>query len=197
MKNTNTLIDVAKQSIRTEIDTLRCMLDNIGVDFIQCLLMIDSLKGKLVFSGIGKSGIVAKKIAASFTSISIPSVYIHPCDAFHGDFGLINSDDIVFVISNSGQTQEVLNFVEFIKKRDCKIISMTCNKMSSIARLSDVVLELQVTQEDSIYNIIPTSSIVAQCAMSDALIVSLIKLKGLTKEKIFYNHPGGNIGLNN
>lgn len=194
MKNQKELIEIAKSNISNEIKTLSYLSENLDSNFIECLTRIESLKGKLVFSGIGKSGIIAQKIASSFTSIHIPSIYIHPCDALHGELGLITNDDIIFLLSNSGETEEVITFVQNIKKRSCQIISITSKRTSSIGKLSDLVLELKIEQEDPIYNIIPMSSIIAQCAIGDALIVAMLKLKHFTKEDFTYNHPGGNIG---
>lgn len=153
-----------------------------------------NLKGKAIFTGVGKSGIIAKKIAATLTSIGVPSVFLHPSEALHGDIGIIRHNDLVFLISNSGETSELLTIIPYIKQRNVPIIALLGNTRSSIARCADVIIAAVVEKEACPLNLAPTSSTTVALVVGDALAMTLMQVMGLTIEDFALNHPAGQLG---
>jgi len=154
-----------------------------------------NLKGKLVFSGIGKSGIIAQKIASTFSSLGTPSIYIHPSEAAHGDLGILQKDDIFVAISHSGETKELLFILPIVKKLVKNIVSITAKPGNSISRLSDINLFTFVENEACHMNLAPTVSSTVTLALGDALAILISKLKNFTKENFILFHPSGSLGL--
>ena len=151
-------------------------------------------KGKVVILGIGKSGIIAQKIAATMTSAGTAAIYLHPSDALHGGLGILQPDDLVMVLSNSGETEEIIGMLPHLKNRKTPLISIVGNLDSTLARRADVVLDASVDQEACPLNLAPTTSTTVALAIGDALAMTLMKVKGITSDDFAVNHPAGQLG---
>ena len=187
---TNTLF-IAAEAIKNSSEFL-C-----PKEVLICLKLLDDCyqrKSKVVISGVGKSGIVGRKIAATFSSIGLMSVYINPIDALHGDIGVMHSSDICILISNSGETDELVDFIFHIKKRGVKIISIIGNETSSIAKKSDVVLLAAIEKEFCPLNLAPTASTTVALAIGDAIAIEWMRSKNISVNDFAINHPAGSIG---
>ncbi|MDJ0590679.1 MAG: KpsF/GutQ family sugar-phosphate isomerase [Pleurocapsa sp. MO_226.B13] len=158
------------------------------------LQILHSCTGKVIMTGVGKSGIVAQKIAATLTSIGTLAIFLHPCDALHGDFGIVTPNDVVIMLSNSGETDELLTMIPHLKLRSVPIIGILGNVKSNIARQVDAVLDASVDREACPLNLAPTTSTTVALAIGDALAMTLVQMKGLTPEDFAYNHPAGRLG---
>ena len=156
--------------------------------------ILHSCLGKVIMTGVGKSGIVAKKIAATLTSIGTLAIYLHPCDALHGDFGIVTKDDAVIMLSNSGETDELITMIPHLKLRAVPIIGIFGNVKSTLARQVDAVLDASVDREACPLNLAPTTSTTVALAIGDALAMTLMQMKGLTPEDFAFNHPAGRLG---
>lgn len=156
--------------------------------------ILNSCHGKVIMTGVGKSGIVAKKIAATLTSIGTLAIYLHPCDALHGDFGIVTKDDAVIMLSNSGETDELITMIPHLKLRAVPIIGIFGNVKSTLARQVDAVLDASVDREACPLNLAPTTSTTVALAIGDALAMTLVQMKGLTPEDFAFNHPAGRLG---
>ena len=190
----NEILTVAREAIRTEADALEKMERSLDEHFVEAIEMILQSRGKLIITGMGKSGLIGRKMAATFASTGTPSFYLHPGEAFHGDLGMISKEDIVLAISYSGETDEVLKIVPFIHNNGNRLISMTGNPESALAKNSDVHLDVSVEEEACILHLAPTTSTTAQIAMGDALAVSLMQMRGFTSVDFARLHPGGSLG---
>ncbi len=151
-------------------------------------------KGKIVILGVGKSGIIAQKIAATMTSTGTGALHLHPSDALHGGIGIINSDDVVMILSNSGETNEIIEMLPYLKRREVPIIALVGNLNSTLARRADAVIDGSVDQEACPLNLAPTTSTTVALALGDALALTLMQVKGLTPDDFAINHPGGQLG---
>lgn len=192
-----TSIPVARtiELLKLEANAIHTAADRLQVDQLeQALHFLASCSGKVVLSGVGKSGIVAQKIAATLTSIGTVAICLHPCDALHGDLGIITASDIVMLLSNSGETEELLEMLPHLKCRGVKIIAILGNLKSSIAQQVDVILDASVDREACPLNLAPTASTTVALAIGDALAMTLIQMKGLTPESFAFNHPAGRLG---
>jgi arabinose-5-phosphate isomerase len=156
--------------------------------------LLADCKGKVVLLGIGKSGIIAQKIAATMTSTGTAALYLHPSDALHGGLGIVNSDDVVMVLSNSGETDEVIEMLPYLKHRQVPIVALLGNLNSTLGRRADAVLDASVDQEACPLNLAPTTSTTVALALGDALALTLMQVKGLTLDDFAINHPGGRLG---
>ncbi|WP_295936780.1 KpsF/GutQ family sugar-phosphate isomerase [uncultured Alistipes sp.] len=188
------ILELARTAINTEIDALREMKERLGDNFAEAVETILTGRGKCIVTGMGKSGHVGRKIAATLASTGTPSFYLHPAEAFHGDLGMISPEDIVLALSYSGETDEILKIVPFVHSNGNKLISMTGNPESALAKNSDVHLDVSVAEEACILHLAPTSSTTAQIAMGDALAVSLMHMRGFTSVDFARLHPGGSLG---
>ena len=188
------ILEVARKAIHTEMLSLKRMEDTLGDEFATAVEMILGSRGKCIVTGMGKSGLVGRKIAATLASTGTPSFFLHPGEAFHGDLGMISKEDIVVALSYSGETDEILKIVPFIHSNGNKIVSMTGNPDSALAKNSDVHLDVGVKEEACILHLAPTSSTTAQIAMGDALAVSLMQMRGFTSVDFARLHPGGSLG---
>ena len=157
--------------------------------------LLSKTKGRVVLTGVGKSGLICKKIAATLSSTGTPAFFLHPTDAAHGDLGMVRGEDTVIAVSNSGETQELLSIIPLIKSFGIPVIAITSNPNSSLARLSDVVLNLHVDREACPLNLAPTTSTTATLALGDAIAAALMKLKGFTDRDFKRLHPGGKLGV--
>ena len=188
---------IGKRVIAIEIDALGSLNGRIDDDFRRAVRMLLECKGRVMVTGMGKAGIIGRKIAATFASTGTPAYFVHPEEALHGDLGMIMHDDIVLAISNSGETEELLRVVTLIvmvKKIGASIISMTGNKESTLARHSDLVLDISVAREACPMDLVPTASCVAALAMGDAIAMALLECRGFSPEDYAFYHPGGSIG---
>ena len=171
------ILEVARKAIHTEMLSLKRMEDTLGDAFAEAVELILESRGKCIITGMGKSGLIGRKIAATFASTGTPSFFLHPGEAFHGDLGMISKEDIVVALSYSGETDEILKIVPFIHSNGNKLVSMTGNPDSALAKNSDVHLDVGVKEEACILHLAPTSSTTAQIAMGDALAVSLMQMR--------------------
>jgi arabinose-5-phosphate isomerase len=160
----------------------------------QAVELLASCQGKVVLAGVGKSGIVAQKIAATLTSTGTLAVYLHPADALHGDLGIVTSADVIVVLSNSGETDELVTMLPHLKSRQVPIIALVGNLRSTLARNANVVLDAAVDKEACPFNLAPTTSTTVALAIGDALAMTLMQVKGLTPEAFAINHPAGRLG---
>jgi len=190
----NEILTVAREAIRTEADALEKMERSLDEHFVEAIEMILQSRGKLIITGMGKSGLVGRKIAATLASTGTPSFFLHPGEAFHGDLGMISKDDVVLALSYSGETDEILKIVPFIHSNGNKLVSMTGNPESALAKNSDIHLDVSVEEEACILHLAPTTSTTAQIAMGDALAVSLMQMRGFTSVDFARLHPGGSLG---
>jgi arabinose-5-phosphate isomerase len=180
--------------LQTEAEAILQVKERLNGEFTAAVEAILACKGKVILTGIGKSGLVAKKIAATLASTGTPSFYMHPGEAFHGDLGMISKGDVVIALSYSGETDEVLKIVPFIHDNGNCLISMTGNCNSSLAKNSDIHLDVKVEREACILHLAPTTSTTAQLAMGDALACSLMKVRNFTSMDYARLHPGGSLG---
>jgi arabinose-5-phosphate isomerase len=189
------MLNSAKKVIENELEGLRALLKNFPQDFEKVVNVILQNNGRLVLSGIGKSGYIANKIAASCASTGTPAIYIHPAEASHGDLGMISKDDIVMLLSNSGETNEIMDIISYCKRFHIPIIAMTMKPKSMLALAADYLLNIPQVEEASALAA-PTTSSLLMLALGDALMVSIYEAKGFTKDDYKLFHPGGKIGAN-
>ncbi len=186
--------ELAKEVFDIEANSILRLKNNIGEAFDKAIDIMYSCKGRVIITGMGKSGLIGKKIAATLTSTGTPSYFLHPAESTHGDSGIITKEDVVVAISNSGETQELLNLLPLIKRFGVKMIGMTGKLNSTLAQASDVVLDISVEREACPLNKAPTASTTATLAMGDALAVCLLKKRGFTEEDFLIFHPSGALG---
>jgi arabinose-5-phosphate isomerase len=192
---TNQTIAKAKEVLKIEAESILGLMDRLDRNFSRAVDLIWKSKGRVIVSGIGKSGLIGKKIVATLTSTGTQALFLHPVEGLHGDLGIVTKDDILLAISNSGETQELLMLVGSIQTIGTPLITMTGNPSSSLARAGEVVIDVGVEREACPFGLAPTSSTTAALAMGDALAVALIG-KRKFREKDFYKlHPGGTLGL--
>ena len=187
-------ISLAAEIIKTEIAALTRTLKRIDSSFDRACELIEKNSGKVVTIGLGKSGYIAMKMAATLSSTGTPSIFIHATEALHGDMGVINSNDIIIFYSNSGNTEEIVKLVPLLKVLKCKIISITGNKKSQLAKYSDSILDASVLKEACPNNLAPTSSIMCALAISDALALTVSSKKKFTMKDFAKTHPEGALG---
>lgn len=190
----DSILGLARMALKMESDAITVMANNLNADFEGAVNAILNCNGKLIVVGMGKSGHVANKIAASLASTGTPSFSLHPGEAFHGDLGMISGNDVVLAISKSGETDELLKIVPFIKDSGNVLIAMTGNKNSTLALNADFHLDVWVEREVCPLDLAPTTSTTAQMAMGDALLVALMTLREFKAENFARYHPGGNLG---
>ena len=188
------VLDVARKAIHTEALALKHLEASLGEDFVRAVDIILESKGKVIVTGMGKSGHVGCKIAATLASTGTPSFFLHPAEAFHGDLGMISKEDVVLALSYSGETDEILKLVPFVHDNGNRLIAMTGNAESSLSKNADVHLDVAVKQEACILQLAPTSSTTAQIALGDALAIALMKMRDFTSVDFARLHPGGSLG---
>ena len=192
--NKSNIIIKGREVLNTEATAVRNLSIGLDKNFIEAVNLIIKLEGKLILSGVGKSGNIASKIASSFTSTGVPSIYLNPVDASHGDMGIIKSGDLLIVLSNSGESHELSDLIDFAKKKKIKIISITSNKKSLLSKNSDVLLILPKHKEADKLNTIPTTSTTLCLALGDALCCTVLDIRNFDKKTFRELHPGGKIG---
>ena len=184
----------ARQVLEIEACAVRDLKRNIKGDFQRAIQFIMNSKGRVVVSGMGKAGIIAQKLSATLSSTGTPSLFLHSAEAIHGDLGRVVKDDVVILLSNSGETDEIKKLLPILKKIGTKIIAITGNIRSLLVRYADAVLDVSVKKEACPLNLAPTASTTAMLAMSDALAVCLLELKGFKEKDFAFYHPGGLLG---
>jgi arabinose-5-phosphate isomerase len=192
--NANAAIEKGKEIIRIEAEAIAALESRIDNNFAAAVEMIFNAKGRVVLTGMGKSGIIARKIAATMNSTGTPSAFLHPSDAVHGDLGMVTPDDVVICLSKSGDTTELRQLMPSFLQLGVKIISITGNINSPLSKQSNIVLDISVKEEACPYDLAPTSSTTAALVMGDALAITLLQKRNFTQEDFAMFHPGGNLG---
>ena len=192
--NKSKIKKVGQEVIKLESTALAKLSKSLDKDFIKAVELISQQNGKIIVSGVGKSGNIAGKIAASFTSTGIPAIYLNPVDASHGDMGIVEKNDVLIILSNSGETHELADLINFSKKKKIKIISITSSKKSLLSKNSDIGLVLPPHSEADKLQTIPTTSTTMSLALGDALCCSVLSLRKFDKKSFSELHPGGKIG---
>ncbi len=187
-------INVAKRVLEIESSAIANLKSDLGESFTNACEMCFNCTGKIIVMGLGKSGHIADKIAATFASTGTSAFFIHPSEAIHGDLGMIDKDDVVLVLSNSGETEEIVSLIPVIKGMGIKIIALTGNKESKLSNEADIHIHVLVKEEACPMNLAPTASTSAALAMGDAIAVALLEKRGFTKEDFAKSHPGGSLG---
>jgi len=190
------LLDKAKKIIKLEAEAIAALANKLDNNFIRAIELINQTSGRVIVTGIGKSGIVAKKIASTFSSIGIPAFFFHPAEGIHGDLGVVRADDLLIAISKSGNTDEIIKILPLFKRLMIPIIAITGDKKSTLAEEAEVVLDVSVPSEACPINLVPTSSTTAAIVMGDALAMVLLDKRGFTADDFANLHPGGSIGRN-
>jgi arabinose-5-phosphate isomerase len=187
-------LETAKRVLRIESEAIAGLIDRLDARFEQAVETLFACKGRVVVTGMGKSGLIGRKISATFASVGTPSFFLHAAEAAHGDLGMLASDDVVLAISISGETQELLDMIETLKRLGVLLVTLTANLRSTLAAASDVVLDIAVKEEACSLNLAPTASIAAALAMGDALAISLLERRGFKEHDFAALHPGGKLG---
>ena len=193
-KNTFDYIDVANRVLDIESAAIKNLKGTLNKSFVEACEACGNCNGKIIVMGLGKSGHIADKIAATFASTGTPAFFIHPSEAIHGDLGMIDKEDVVLILSNSGETEEIVSLIPMIKKMGITIIALTGNKKSKLSNEASVHVYVEVKEEACPMNLAPTASTTAALAMGDAIAVALLEKKGFTKEDFAKSHPGGSLG---
>lgn len=188
------ILAIARRTLEIEAAAVQKLSEHIDADFLRAVDALLACKGRVVVSGMGKSGHIGGKIAASLASTGTPAFFMHPAEASHGDLGMITGEDVVIALSNSGESPEIAGIVPLIKRRGARLIGMTGNPASTLARESDIHLTARAEQEACPHNLAPTASTTAALAMGDALVVATLFARGFTAEDFARTHPGGALG---
>ncbi|NHW02330.1 KpsF/GutQ family sugar-phosphate isomerase [Stutzerimonas degradans] len=194
MSQSSQLIDTAQRTIQLEIEAVEQLRSRIDERFVHACELILACKGRVVVVGMGKSGHIGRKIAATLASTGTPAFFVHPAEASHGDMGMITRDDVVLALSNSGTTSEIVTLLPLIKRLGLNLISMTGNPESVLAKAAVVNLDASVAVEACPLNLAPTSSTTVSLVLGDALAIALLEARGFTAEDFAFSHPGGALG---
>jgi len=187
-------IELAREVLNIEAAAVQALSTRLDENFLRAIDVILCCKGRIIVSGMGKSGHIARKIAATFSSTGSPAYFVHPAEASHGDLGMITSEDVIIALSYSGESQELMTIVPAIRRQGAKLISMTGNPASNLAKVADVHLNAAVDKEACPMGLAPTASTTAALALGDALAVALLDAKGFGAEDFARSHPGGSLG---
>jgi len=184
----------AKRVLRIESEAIAGLIARLDERFGKAVELLYACKGRVVVTGLGKSGLIGRKIAATFASIGTPSLFLHASEALHGDLGMLTGDDVLLAISSSGETEELIELVESVKRLGIHLITLTANPRSTLGSASNIVLDIAVKEEACSLNLAPTASTAAAMAMGDALAISLLERRGFKEEDFAALHPGGRLG---
>jgi arabinose-5-phosphate isomerase len=187
-------VERAKRVLEIEADAIRCLMDKIDENFERAVELIYHCNGKVVVMGVGKSGIIAKKIASTLASTGTPAFFLHPVEGMHGDLGMLAKEDIVVILSNSGETDEISRILPLLNRFGNRLIALTGNINSNLAKAGDVVLDVCVGEEACPFGLVPTASTTAVMALGDALAIALLERRGFKDEDYATLHPGGYLG---
>ncbi len=188
------MIDAAKRVLRIEAEAISALIDRIDGNFSRAVEMILACQGRVVITGMGKSGLICQKIAATMASTGTPTFFLHPAEGIHGDLGMLMKGDLVVAVSNSGETEEVVRILPVIKRMGLPLVTMSGNPASTLARAGDVFLDISIQEEACPLGLAPTASTTATLAMGDALAVALLLKRGFREEDFALYHPGGALG---
>lgn len=186
--------ETARRVLQIEAEAILSLIDKIDDNFDRAVDFISRCKGKVVLTGIGKSGLISKKIASTLASTGTPAFFMHPTEGIHGDLGMLSSKDIILIVSNSGETGEIVQLIPILKRMGIKMIVITGNERSSLASKGDIVIHTSVKEEACPWGLVPTSSTTAALAMGDALAVAILEKKGFKEEEFAILHSGGALG---
>jgi arabinose-5-phosphate isomerase len=192
--DTASALDLARQVLRTEAAGILGLVDRINGDFERAVQLLFDCRGRVIVTGMGKSGIICRKIAATLSSTGTAAWFLHPAEAIHGDLGAIREDDVVIALSYSGETEELIRLLESIRRLGARLIALTGDPASTLAKAADVTLDCSIAKEACPMNLVPTASTTAALAMGDALAMTLLVRKGFRQEQFASLHPGGKIG---
>lgn len=187
-------IGKAKEVLKIEAEAILNLIDKLDESFNKAVEVLYNCKGRVVVTGMGKSGLIGGKIAATFASTGTPAFFLHPADGSHGDIGMVVKNDVMLALSNSGETREINDIIPVIKRLGIKLISLTSNPLSALGKQSDIVLNIHVNKEACPLGLAPTASTTAALAMGDALAISLLERRGFKKDNFAFLHPGGTLG---
>ena len=188
------IIQAGKEVIRIEAEAVANLINSIDNNFAKAVDVIYNSKGRVVFSGMGKSGLIARKIVATLNSTGTAAIFLHPTDALHGDLGMVRKEDIVILISKSGESPEIVNLLPLFKRLKVVLIAMTANPKSSLSKKCDILLNIAVKEEACPHDLAPTASTTVTLVLGDALSVALLQKNGFTVEDFAFLHPGGSLG---
>jgi arabinose-5-phosphate isomerase len=194
MSDTLPALDLARKVLKTEADAILGLIDRLDGDFERAVQLLYDCKGRVIVTGMGKSGIICRKIAATLSSTGTSAYFLHPAEAIHGDLGAIRDDDVVLALSHSGETEELVRLIESIRRIGARLIAMTGNPSSTLGRAADVTLNCGIAEEACPMNLVPTASTTAALALGDALAMTLLVRKGFREEDFASLHPGGKLG---
>ena len=194
MSDTATGLDLARKVLRIEAAAILSLVDRIDDDFERAVQLLFDCQGRVIVTGMGKSGLICRKIAATLSSTGTSAWFLHPAEAIHGDLGAIRDDDVVLALSHSGETDEIIRLLEAIRRIGAKLIAVTGNGGSTLARAADVTLDCSIAAEACPMNLVPTASTTAALALGDALAMTLCVRKGFREEHFASLHPGGKLG---
>ena len=187
-------LETAKRVLRVESEAIASRIDRLDARFEKAVELLHDCKGRVVVTGLGKSGLVGRKIAATFSSTGTPALFLHTGEALHGDLGMLTAGDVLLAISSSGETAELIELLETVKRLGVPLLALTANPKSTLARASDIVLDIAVKEEACSLNLAPTASTAAAMAMGDALAIALLERRGFKTEDFAALHPGGRLG---
>lgn len=188
------VIALARRVLRIEAEALQAMAERVGAEFVEAVELLLQRRGRVIVCGIGKSGHIARKLAATLASTGTPAYFVHAAEAAHGDLGMITEKDVVIALSNSGTSEEILTIVPLVKRQGAQLVAMTGNPASPLAQAADVHLDAAVREEACPLNLAPTASTTAALALGDALAVALLEARGFGPEDFARSHPGGALG---
>ncbi len=194
MSETMAALELARKVLRTEAAAILSLVDRVGADFEHAVQLLYDCKGRVIVTGMGKSGLICRKVAATLSSTGTSAWFLHPAEAIHGDLGAIRDDDVVLVLSHSGETEEIIRLLEAIRRIGARLIAMTGHPQSTLARAADVALDCSIAAEACPMNLAPTASTTAALALGDALAMTLSVRKGFSEEHFASLHPGGKLG---
>jgi arabinose-5-phosphate isomerase len=194
MTDTLTGLELARKVLRIEAAAILGLVDRINGDFERAVQLLYECKGRVIVTGMGKSGLICRKIAATFSSTGTSAWFLHPAEAIHGDLGAIREDDVVMALSHSGETDELIRLLESIRRIGARLIALTGHPSSTLARAADVTLNCGIAKDACPMNLVPTASTTAALAMGDALAMTLLVRKGFREDQFASLHPGGKIG---
>ena len=192
--DTETVLELAKKVLRTEAAAILGLVDRLNGDFERAVQLLYECRGRAILTGMGKSGIICRKIAATLSSTGTSAFFLHPAEAIHGDLGAIRDDDVVIALSHSGETEELVKLIESIRRIGSKLIAITGSPGSTLGRAADVTLDCSIAEEACPMNLVPTASTTASLALGDALAMTLLVRKGFREEQFAAYHPGGKLG---
>ena len=194
MIDTESALELARKVLRTEAAAVLALVDRVNGDFERAVQLLYDCRGRVIVTGMGKSGIICRKISATLSSTGTSAFFLHPAEAIHGDLGAIREDDVVLALSYSGETEEILRLLESIRRLGAKLVALTGDPDSTLARAADVTLNCGIAEEACPMNLVPTASTTAALAMGDALAMTLLVRKGFGMEQFASVHPGGKLG---